>query len=141
MIGEDNRQGRPIRVYVAAPSSDLDAARELMATVRDAGFEITHDWTVGLEGEVVSDWPLRCQLDINGVIHAEVVIADVRRRLNNGGPLIEIGAALGAGIPVVSVGSFHRFFEAHPLVKVCSDLTRACLMAASVALHSESETL
>jgi len=121
-----------MKAYVAAPSSDLDSARMLMAEVRDAGFEITHDWTVGFEDETPADYRERSKLDIDGVIAADVLIADCRI-LRRGGPLIEIGAALGVGVPVVSIGGFHVFFENHPSVTVCRRSTRACLLAARVA--------
>jgi len=121
-----------MNAYVAAPSSDITSARRLIAEVRDAGFEITHDWTVEFESESTEDYRKRSKLDIDGVVRSDVVIADCRR-LKTGGPLIEIGAALGAGIPVVAIGLLHPFFRFHPLVSSVTRPRRACLLAAQVA--------
>lgn len=43
---------RPLRVYVAAGSHDLERARRVMRLVREAGGSITFDWTAGREGEL-----------------------------------------------------------------------------------------
>lgn len=34
-----------IRIYVAASSKEIDRAKAMMQLLRDAGMEITHDWT------------------------------------------------------------------------------------------------
>lgn len=102
--------GDIINVYVAGKTHDYEKVRQVQALVRRYG-KVTFDWTEVVEqhGPAAERAPLTQELarsyaasDLAGVFRADVVIALPHPRLC--GTLMEIGAAIASGTPVIMLG-------------------------------------
>lgn len=103
-----------MKIYVAAKTHDFERARNLMNSIREAGHEITFDWTYQVE-DVGPDhqneaakspaYLAKCaERDMFGVRSAHRVVAIGHPRVC--GTLIEVGMALAQGKPVDLIGDF-----------------------------------
>ena len=112
-----------LRLYVCGKWEERPRIREVMATLRSFGHEITCDWTYA---DTVSRET--AQRDLNGVVAAEAVVFVAEHDLNYKGALVEVGIALGRNIPVYVIGEACDacIFWQLPLVrKGVADLMRA----------------
>jgi hypothetical protein len=132
------RQG-PLRVYVAGRFTQYERLRAVMDAVTEEGYAVTHDWTrteeFGVDGHPLvheqgrrpaeaDSYAHHSEDDIRGCRTADAVLAIADEPLTGG--LIEIGAALAYGVPVVVVAPWRwTVFWEHPLVKVVSTLDDA----------------
>lgn len=101
-----------MKFYVATKWEERARARQIMSQLIDAGHTITYDWTMQEQ-----ESGLQAQADLNGVIEADVLVFIAEQDLNYKGALIEIGAALGQGMPVVVIGDApitETMFFKHP---------------------------
>lgn len=104
-----------MKVYVAAKWEERNRAREVMFRLVEAGHTITYDWTVQ---EQESGY--QAEADIDGVVKANAYVGVFEKDLNYVGALIELGAALGIGIPVYVIGNAQvtkSMFFKHELVR------------------------
>jgi hypothetical protein len=102
----NNTEPNDIKVYVAGKFQDRLKLREVMAELRGEGFTVTHDWTFEDEGSVTKDelpgYLRKCALlDLQGVRDANFVLLFGHPELK--GALIEAGAALALGTPVLVI--------------------------------------
>lgn len=110
-----------MKFFVSGKVGNEDDARKAMEVLREAGHEITFDWTT-VEHLRPYDKNLSASREaaINetqGVISADVLV--VLARESGVGMYVELGIAIGAGIPVrVVTNSKNRtMFYHHPLVR------------------------
>lgn len=116
-----------MRIYVAAKTHDFEKARTLMSAIREAGHEITFDWTYQVEdvgpsheNESAQDPAFLAQCadrDMYGVRRAHRLVAIGHPRVC--GTLVEVGMALRQGIPVDLIGEFPPsvFWELEQITK------------------------
>jgi hypothetical protein len=88
-----------MRVYVAAKYENRDRASDIMALLRKARHTITYDWT---QNEQVS--ADQAVADYNGVMTAEAFVLVAEEDAAFCGALVELGIALGRGIPCYVIG-------------------------------------
>lgn len=94
------------RVYVAGavagPGANIDGVREIQAAFRAAGWTVTYDWTEhGVLTGCGEMRRARAALDeVAGVASANVLVV---RLPGFRGTHVELGIAIGAGIPVLIV--------------------------------------
>ena len=107
-----------MRVYVAGKWEDRSRVAEIMRILRGTGFEITCDWTDHKYSD--NAYPQKyCLDDFEGVKSADlylgIFVADYHYR----GALVEMGIALGIGIPVWLFGDKQDdcIFSHHPSVR------------------------
>ena len=112
-----------MKVYLACSSSDLEIARMAMDALREAGHEITFDWTDMFEKAETEGKPVvlaeRATADIQGVVDADVLVFYMTPSMKTVGCFIEIGAALAGPKPVLvcrECSDFDHFFYNHPWV-------------------------
>lgn len=121
-------------VYVAGKTHDFREVRVIQDIVRRCGGEITHDWTHAVEAHgpeheakrpTFKEARLYAQYDMSGVGRAKLVIAYPSPDWC--GTLLEIGAAMALGTPVLFTGQpFQRsVFWALPNVYVLAGDTDA----------------
>lgn len=104
----------PLRVYVAGASAERhERVRPVMARLRAAGIEITHDWTEAMHEawsvedgdamvpESMRDWYAR--QDRDGVMSADVVVLLAPDGPSTGA-WVELGLAIGREVPIVVSG-------------------------------------
>ncbi|HET8988624.1 MAG TPA: nucleoside 2-deoxyribosyltransferase [Humibacillus sp.] len=117
-----------MRVYVAGELSDVETVVRVQRAVVDAGHELTHDWTQGLE--LTSDYRSRVEgsaaiarTDLAAVMAADAVVVLASGAEPGRGLFVELGAALaraelGLLAHVVAVGeiSHESVFYFHPRV-------------------------
>lgn len=92
------------KVYVATAFVNLQEAREVMTSLREMGYQITHDWTnesaEGLVGAEREAYLTRCaKEDVEGVRRADLVFLILHERAK--GALTEFGLALAWEIPCI----------------------------------------
>lgn len=115
-----------MRVYVGAKFENKDAVREVHRALRDAGHEVSYDWTPhSAQGFVntalVDKMRHEAEEDFDGVRNADAII--FLHDSNCQGGFIEVGIALGSGKLVCVVGGRpdgQRFplFYFHPCVQM-----------------------
>lgn len=88
-----------MKIYVAAKWEDRPRAREVMGQLIAAGHVITHDWTW-----VDQVTTLQAALDKRGVMDAETLVFVAEQDLRYTGALVELGIAIGRGIPCYIIG-------------------------------------
>jgi hypothetical protein len=89
-----------MRIYVASKFENQARVQEVMAQLVAAGHEITYDWTRNAQvsaGQALAD--------VEGVLDAEAFVLIVEKELPYCGALVELGIALGAGIPIYLLGT------------------------------------
>ncbi len=125
-----------MRLYVAAKFEDARRARAVMDFAQTRGHVVTHDWTgedsTGLEGAERSAYMGRCAVeDLEGVRKADAVVVLAHPALFGG--MVEVGVAIGLGIPVYVVGAESRecvFWFLDPSEIELCDSVEDALMAA-----------
>jgi nucleoside 2-deoxyribosyltransferase len=95
-------------VYVAGKFEDKEQIREVQRKFREAGFEISHDWTTedgtGMEGAELDTYMAQCaKNDFFGVLQADFVV--IMNHAKAFGTMTEMGLALAWGKPVYVVGA------------------------------------
>lgn len=92
-----------MRIYVAgkwAPDT-ITRVREVQAELIAAGHQITYDWTT-------DTLPLSSQQainDLHGVLGADVFVLVAEQDVPYCGALVELGMAIGAGLPTYVLGT------------------------------------
>jgi hypothetical protein len=105
----------PLRVYVAGAVVERhERAIPAMQALRAAGITITHDWTESIvdvgsaersEADVPEDIRYRAALDdASGVRAADVVLLLAPSERGSSGAWVELGLAIGFGVPVLAAG-------------------------------------
>lgn len=91
-----------MRLYLASGLSNRNTVAQIARDLRDLGHVITYDWTEHGSVQDASDDEKAAvaMAELGGVLAAEMVVAVLP---GGRGTHVEIGAALGAGIPVVIV--------------------------------------
>jgi nucleoside 2-deoxyribosyltransferase len=114
-----------MKIYVAGKWEDWERVRRVQDALKERGHTITHDWT----REAVSEHPReKAILDVRAASEADAVVAVLEQDLQYRGTYVEIGVALGKGVPVYSLGQnmhdkdipadrseWHLVFAWHPL--------------------------
>ena len=107
-----------MKLYVAGKWEDRERVSDIMRILRGIGFEITCDWTDHkYEDEA---YPQQyCADDVQGVKDADLYIGIFVDSYIYRGALVEMGIALGVGIPVWLLGTKQDdcIFSHHPSVK------------------------
>lgn len=105
-----------LRVYVATGLPNRALAQQVIAALTEQQIEVTYDWTT--HGDVGAEPPERraqvAAMEVEGVTGADVLLILPGGRL---GTHVEIGIALGLGIPVIQLeppGSV--VFHHHPRI-------------------------
>lgn len=110
--------------HPSSSSSDFCRSRDFMRELVEAGYQIAYDWIEVMQDEIDKGKPyplyrLRAEATKSiaacRICDAMVVVANNAGRLSTG-CYIEVGAALGAGKPVVLVARSNHFFFNHPSV-------------------------
>lgn len=112
-----------MRVYVASKFENTLAVQVMHQVLREAGHEITHDWTVeDLAAENDVNLALECAIDdVEGVENADAVVLLMHPNMK--GAWVEVGIALARFIPIIIVGGprFECIFERLPSVAHVDD--------------------
>src|SRR6266702_6355447 len=109
-----------MKFYVSASLKDAPTVAVLYEKMIEMGHEVTHDWTTYPHMDAWSTEERRemAATEIDGVVGADCVIF----LLPGGrGAHVEVGAALGVGIPVLLCGEEDKnsLFYCHPFVSRC----------------------
>ena len=95
-------------IYVAGKWEEKQQVRIVQQILRNAGHEITFDWTQQLDVTDEIDLDEQCKLDIEGVMSADALVAvlvdENKYVCKSSNRYVEIGIAIGAGIPVYILG-------------------------------------
>lgn len=114
-----------MKVYLASSFLNKDNARTAMDMLRNAGHEITNDWTTHETTSDLSVLERESVEDLIGVQDADVLVFLWPGRM---GSNAELGAALALGKPAILVGGINRFdsvYFNHPLVRYAGTMTDA----------------
>ena len=106
-----------MKIYVAGKWEDRTRVSEIMQILRDIGFEITCDWTDHKYADEA--YPRQyCMDDTQGVKDADLYLGIFVDEYNYRGALVEMGIAIGVGIPVWLFGdkADSCIFSHHPSV-------------------------
>lgn len=116
-------------MYVAAKFEEAARAREAMAKLKEAGIEITHDWTgedaekmAGPEGE---KYKTECATsDYKGVKRANAVLVINHDRLFGGAAEMGMALAWGKKVFVVDSKTRYNIFFSLPsnMITMCDSL-------------------
>lgn len=113
-----------MKFYVSGKLGDSSITKSVIAVIREAGHEITLDWTTlgslkpyDLNVEAASSAAID---EVNAVWDADALIMIPHSK--GVGMFVELGVALGCGIPVYIItgteeGRSRSIFLYHPLVK------------------------
>ena len=115
-----------MKIYVAGKWGERQICKQVMTAIERDGHEITCDWTnhdyppsgtpESEKQALLQKW---ASLDIQGVRDADALVFIAIIELNYRGAFVEMGAALGKGIPVFVIG--HGIdtcvFIDHPLIR------------------------
>ena len=111
-------EGDDMKLYIAGKWEDRSRVSDIIRILRGIGFEITCDWTDHKYSDEA--YPQQyCMDDLEGVKNADlylgIFVADYHYR----GALVEMGIALGVGIPVWLFGDKQDdcIFSHHPSVR------------------------
>ena len=107
-----------MKIYVAGKWEDRARVSEIMRILRSIGYEITCDWT---DHKYSDDaYPEQyCMDDLQGVKDADLYLGIFIESYDYRGALVEMGIALGVGIPVWLFGdkADSCIFSHHPSVR------------------------
>jgi hypothetical protein len=94
-------------VYVAGKWAEKQAARDVMAHVRAAGYTITEDWTQHADGQKTADQLANDAMhDVTGVLAATAIIVLLTdASYPYRGSFFEMGVAIGANKRVLVVAN------------------------------------
>lgn len=106
---------RPLRVYVAGSSAELERARWAMSALDGYSIEVTHDWVSSVEevgsanpAEATDDERLAwADDDLSGVYQADVLWLLMPKQ-GSIGAYVELGLAIALGMPIVISGDHER---------------------------------
>lgn len=116
-----------LKIYVAGKWQDRFEVRTIQTILRDAGHEITCDWTDHEYPTENVNEMLRhyATADIQGVKDADVVICVFIQKHHYRGALVEMGAALALDKPVFVLGHAEDscIFMQHPNIRCFGYLT------------------
>lgn len=125
-----------MKAYVGAPLSLWQDARDCMRRLKNAGFVIDHDWTVGAEAhfkwEPHEDNETIASSCIHACRRAEVGIFLLDYRVTTQGAWCEIGAMLASGarlfvVALAPAAWLNRAaFLHHPLITLMDSQDAAC---------------
>lgn len=111
-----------MKFFVSGKVSEEDDAKGAMQALREAGHEITFDWTTiehlrpyDINSSASREAAIK---ESRGVLEADVLVIFAHER--GVGMYVELGIAIGNGIPVRVVSNTkdsHTMFFHHPLVK------------------------
>lgn len=107
-----------MKIYVAGKWEDRERVAEIMRVLKGIGHEITLDWSDHKYED--EEYPQQyCQEDVQGVKDAELYLGIFVAEYNYRGSLVEMGIALGEGIPVWLLGdkADSCIFSNHPSVR------------------------
>ena len=90
-------------LYVAGSWSDRDRVREVMLALICQGHTITYDWT-----QVEQSSTIQAQHDKRGVERADALVLVMEKEYIYRGAWVEMGIAVGLGIPVFVFGQANR---------------------------------
>ncbi len=110
------------KIYVAGKWEERERVSEIMGMLRRAGFGITCDWTNHKYSDV--GYPEQyCNDDLQGVKAADLFLGIFVTDYHYRGALVEMGIALGAGIPVWLYGDKQNscIFSHHHTVRKFND--------------------
>jgi hypothetical protein len=110
-----------VKFFVSGKVGADEKVREIIKRLKEAGHVITFDWT-GIPhlrpyDENALEARRAAELEAHGVREADVVVIVPHR--NGVGLYVELGIAIGSGIPVrvISEGESRTMFFHHPLVR------------------------
>jgi hypothetical protein len=110
-----------MKFFVSGKIGDEDNVKKAMQALRDAGHEITFDWTTidhlrpyDINSSASREAAIK---ESRGVLDADVLVIFAHER--GVGMYVELGIAIGAGMPirVVTNTESRTMFFHHPLVK------------------------
>lgn len=106
-----------MKIYVAGKWKDRERVSDIMQILRGMGHEITCDWT-GHKCEDAAYPQQYCADDVQGVKDADLYLGIFIATYHYRGALVEMGIALGVGIPVWLFGDKADgcIFSNHPSV-------------------------
>lgn len=107
-----------MKIYVAGKFQERAYIKTVMWWLEGMGHEITFDWT-DPQYQHKDETPEDATECVRGVSGADIYVGVFKHILNYKGALVEMGVALGLGIPVYIVGHAidSCLFTKHPLVK------------------------
>lgn len=112
-----------MRVYVAGKWELRDRVQTIMHDLTLFRHVITYDWTV-----VEQESSTQAVKDAEGVQTADVLVLIAEEDVPYAGALVELGIAIGCGIPVFVLGNApitrRCIFMKHPLVYFIDDITQ-----------------
>lgn len=121
-----------MQIYVAAKYTDKPKVKEIQQHLKEAGHEITHDWTLHQDirpfkdnADLAEYYAIR---DLDGVRNADVFIFLINQALSTG-CATELGAALMLNLTFGKPDIFligndlqNNLFYYHPNVMKCADI-------------------
>ena len=97
-----------MRIYVAGKWEEKHGVRIAQQMLRNAGHEITFDWTAQPNTKNEAELDKQCLCDIEGVMSADALVAvlvnEDKYIWKSANRYAEIGIAIGVGIPVYILG-------------------------------------
>ena len=116
-----------MNIYVAGKYEDRDRVRFIHQCLKEKGHTITIDWTnhdIYPNDAVQEKLSEFAQDDVWGVKEAELFIGLMITPYEYKGLWVEMGVALGKGIPVDIIGEAGKscIFMNHPSVKIFKDI-------------------
>ena len=102
-----------MKIYVATKYEEAPRARQVMGLLIAHGHTITYNWTWNEQSSSE-----QAHKDMQGVLDADALVLIIEKDLQYKGALVEVGIALGKGIPVYVIGSYfdNCIFSALPQV-------------------------
>jgi len=102
-----------VKVYLAGSWHDRPRLRQYRADLLESGIAVTSSWLDSADDLPADEAADRCLADIDAS-HALVVLTDVPS--SSGGYHVELGYAIGSGIPIHAVGPKLNLFHHHFLI-------------------------
>ncbi len=114
-----------MKVFVSGQISEKHKIKFVYSRLREAGFEITHDWTctddLAVCDKFTKEAEIRAAKDIEGVCNADFYVIITDNETCGKGMYVELGAALalstiGRPIPIYVLGPKNHpsIFYSHP---------------------------
>lgn len=115
-----------MKVFVTGKAGEEDAARQAMQLLRQAGHEITFDWTtiphLKPYDKNISESRSAAILEAKGVMDADIIVLLAHER--GVGMYVELGIAIAKNKPVYVVGNITpTMFLFHPIVRRVNDVS------------------
>lgn len=123
---------RPVKFYVAAKWQDRPIVHQVYQILKSFGHEITLDWTDHelpnesqmKQSQINNFLSMWAEKDIIGVQNCDLLIALFMEPRHQRGAMVEVGAALGLGKPILIIGHAEdsSTLLRHPLCMHLDDL-------------------